>query len=961
MTIANPDDELVKIETALTAQEALRGILPDEQIEVICAPLRARRNVLLAQFNVTSRQGGIDNSGKIIVERGDVTGHDKVTLGAGATYVGPGGTLNQAPKADDATAARKRYLANLSRLCRALPLAALGGEEGADEEITLEDVYIDLDTTAPFPTPLTEKESKERKQQGKAVIGKGMRLEGEPVADKEYRPLMALEAAVQSSKLALLGGPGSGKSTFLRELLAQLADGKAPEGIPKDLLPVLITLRDLAPALAALNLDSLPGDRQRETLAALVRDQAVSDLARLEAKDFEPGLREAFNSGQCLLALDGLDEVPHDLRGLVRQAVQAVVGRYHLARIILTCRVRSYQGEAVLPNFQERTLAPFDQDKVRSFASAWYNAQKDLGRFDAEEAKSKAENLAEAALGPDLRELSDNPMMLTTMALIHQKEIGLPRERVQLYKQAVDVLLRRWQKRKAGEAGPSDDMRAFLKDDLRLRATMERLAYEAHRVRAKEGDKKDAAERVLLTPRIGVPGQDALAADLERGKALTLLEGREYLGSAALAAEFLDYVDQRAGLLVGRGGEPNRPAVYSFPHRTFQEYLAGCYLVGQRDVARELFTRAAEGDDWQLAVRLGAEELLFNRRNFNELLNTAYFLCSDGKGPQADRASLWAGEIAALVGKERVESDNAPGGGKPYLERLRKRLVSLLGSELPATERADAGNALGKLDDPRFRSDAWRLPDKPLLGFVEIPAGPFIMGSDPEHDKDTGKDEQPQHQPALPRYFLARYPVTVAQFKAFVGASGYKPQHEESLLGLPNHPVVNVTWHEACTYCEWLTETLKNWPGTPEPLAGRLRKGKWRIVLPSEAEWEKAARGSSKWVYPWGDEFDPNKANTSETGLNTTTAVGCFPGGASAYELLDMSGNVWEWTRSHYKDYPYQRDGREDLKAPDSVGRVLRGGSFVGDDRNARCASRNRYLPPYWNWYRGFRVAASPF
>ncbi|MEK7323725.1 MAG: hypothetical protein AAB217_00545, partial [Chloroflexota bacterium] len=551
-------------------------------------------------------------------------------------YVGPRGTLVQAPKADDATAPRKRYLANLSRLCKALPLAALGGEEGADEEITLEDVYIDLDTTAPYPVPLTEAESKERKKQGKAVIGKGMRLEGESVADKEYRPLTALEAAVQSSKLALLGGPGSGKSTFARELLARMSDGKTPEGISNDLLPVLITLRDLAPALAALDLDTLPGDRQRETLAALVRDQAVSDLARLEAKDFEPGLREAFNSGHCLLALDGLDEVPHDLRGLVRRAVQAVVGRYHLARILLTCRVRSYQGEAILPNFQEYTLAAFEEYEVRSFASAWYDAQKKLGRFDAEEVKSKAENLAEAALGPDLRELSDNPMMLTTMALIHQKEIGLPRERVQLYKQAVDVLLRRWQKRKTGDVGPSDEMRAFLKDDLRLRATMERLAYEAHRIG--EGDKN--------------------AADLERGDALTLLENRDYLGSAALAAEFLDYVDQRAGLLVGRGGEPNRPAVYSFPHRTFQEYLAGCYLAGQRDVARELFARAGEGDYWQLAVRLGAEELLYNRRNFNELLNTAYLLLKGEDSTRARRATLWAGEIAALVG--RTDNEDTP-------------------------------------------------------------------------------------------------------------------------------------------------------------------------------------------------------------------------------------------------------------------------------------------------------------
>ena len=147
------------------------------------------------------------------------------------------------------------------------------------------------------------------------------------------------------------------------------------------------------------------------------------------------------------------------------------------------------------------------------------------------------------------------------MAIIHQEDIGLPRQRVCLYSRVVDVLLRRWQKRKTGEQrlAPSAALSDFLKDDLRLRATMERLAYEAHRLG------KGVEE----------------AADLTRGDALTLLDAPEYLGSTALATEFLDYVDQRAGLLVGRGGEAQRPTSYAFPHRTFQEYLAGCYLVGR--------------------------------------------------------------------------------------------------------------------------------------------------------------------------------------------------------------------------------------------------------------------------------------------------------------------------------------------------------------------------------------------
>ena len=110
--------------------------------------------------------------------------------------------------------------------------------------------------------------------------------------------------------------------------------------------------------------------------------------------------------------------------------------------------------------------------------------------------------------------------------------------------------------------------------------------------------------------------------------------------------------------------------------------------------------------------------------------------------------------------------------------------------------------------------------------------------------------------------------------------------------------MVTVTWYEAQQYCDWLTERLRAWPGTPEPLAMLLRHEDWQVMLPSEVEWEKAARGTDRRIYPWGSEPDPNRANYDDTGINHTSAVGCFPGGASPYGVEDLSGNVWEWTRS---------------------------------------------------------------
>lgn len=253
------------------------------------------------------------------------------------------------------------------------------------------------------------------------------------------------------------------------------------------------------------------------------------------------------------------------------------------------------------------------------------------------------------------------------------------------------------------------------------------------------------------------------------------------------------------------------------------------------------------------------------------------------------------------------------------------------------------------------------------------------MGSDPAKDKQAYGDEEPQHELELPGFFMARYPVTVSQWRAFVESSGHEPSDRNSLRGVSNHPVVAVSWHDALAYCAWLNERFQGIAyersSTAEDGLGRrfwggLARGELRVVLPSEAEWEKAARGADGRAYPWGGEASPELASYAETGLGGPSPVGCFPGGASPFGGEEMSGNVWEWTRSLWGQnvgepsfkYPYDsQDGREGLAAEDSVRRVLRGGSFLNPQRAARCASRNRYNPFYRDWHYGFRVACSPF
>jgi len=213
---------------------------------------------------------------------------------------------------------------------------------------------------------------------------------------------------------------------------------------------------------------------------------------------------------------------------------------------------------------------------------------------------------------------------------------------------------------------------------------------------------------------------------------------------------------------------------------------------------------------------------------------------------------------------------------------------------------------------------------------VLIPAGEFLMGSDPSVDKRARDDEQPQYALYLPDYYLAKTPVTNAQYAAFVPVAYRQPkgwEHGKPPSGKEDHPVVNVPWHDAVAYCNWLTEVT----GKP-------------YRLPTEAEWEKGARGSGGRIYPWGNRWDAERCNSREGGKRDTTPVGAYPEGASPYGLLDMAGNVWEWTRSVDKDYPYDPDdGREDLEAKGT--RVLRGGSWSNNQDFARCVERYRLVP----------------
>lgn len=784
------------------------------------------------------------------------------------------------------------------------------------------------------------------------------------MTQRSWQEMSALAELNANKHLALLGEPGSGKSTFVNfvalclagELLGlpdvNLATLRAP--VPDAarasdrqelqpwahgaLLPLHVVLRDfVARGLAG---PQAPPVVTGDTLWHFI----IAELPETMRSIAEP-LRDTLQQRGGLLLLDGLDEVPEaeERRVQVKTAVEQFAAAFPRVRILVTSRTYAYQRQDwKLRGFAEAVLAPFGRAQMQRFVERWYAYVGHLRRLSSSDAQGRAARLNDAIQRtPRLYELATRPLLLTLMASLHAWRGGsLPEQREELYADAVNLLLDQWESQKLRRV--SDGTYELLApslaewlavDQQAVRQMLNRLAFVAHRDQQYLTGTADIAQAALV--------QGLMALNLNPDVRPTRL---------------IEYLRDRAGLL-----EPRGVGVYAFPHRTFQEYLAACYLTdhGFPDDLAALFR--AEPNRWREVVLLAGAKAARGTAAAAWLL--AEELCATEPPVQQAAATGYQGALLATqVLVENRSLEQVATRNRPKQDRIRLWLTRALVHRILSADREQIKQALVDLGDARFRADAWYLPDEPLLGFVEIPAGAFHMGSDKQRDRLALDNECPAHQFTLPGYYMARYPVTVAQFRAFVAASGYKPANTRSLDGVLNHPVVDVNWHDAWQYCRWLTDSLRAWEAIPPLLAALLRVQVWQVMLPSEAEWEKAARGSDGRLYPWGDTFDAAQGNMGETGIGSTSAVGCFPSGASPYGLLDMSGNVWEWTRSLWgRPYSYEPDaGREPWHAADGNSRVLRGGAFWNDHQDARCASRNGYDARGVGPVVGFRVVVRP-
>jgi formylglycine-generating enzyme required for sulfatase activity len=543
-------------------------------------------------------------------------------------------------------------------------------------------------------------------------------------------------------------------------------------------------------------------------------------------------------------------------------------------------------------------------------------------------------------------------LLLTILTLMKRQGITLPERRVELYDQYVRTLLSSWNRARGLGRPPIRDLDVV--ETVRILAP---LALWMHSV----------------NPGVGLVRSGDLHRKLEE---VWRSQGAEDPEQAS--RRFLQDVRDYVGLLLERG-----PGQYGFIHLSIEEYLAavGVARLGQRDIApiADLLADHVGDSAWREVALLTVGYLGIVQQNEQVASDVVDALLTESQTRDPAEAVVLAGEAVA---------DAWPGG---VTVACRERVVTALIGTLNGSgqakmpQRVRAGQVLARLGDARSGVGLDPETGLPDVVWCVVPPG--------QHTTDEADDEDTEKLLVSSGFRISRFLVTNSQLTAFVNAGGYSERHfwtgrgwqwkEQSDRNAPrdygesfklaNHPVVGVSWYEAVAFCRWLTEV---WRAEGAIAADEI------VRLPTESEWQFAAQGTDGRIYPWGNAFSVDKCNIRRTDINTTTAVGVFPGGASLYGVLDMAGNVWEWCanrwagdkKSQAEDsafraaltsaQPPRRVYRTSGSVSDSDGdgpRVLKGGSWSSARTWAYCASSFGDHPGNWSSDRGFRVLAAPF
>jgi hypothetical protein len=784
--------ELRKIEQAIAAQEALWGILPDEQINDALAALQAKRATLIQQGDQGQTLVNNQINGDVLAAGASKTIYITAEAFWRQYHTRPAGLA-----AADLQQATEVYLTQLVDRYQYLDFKGMGVSDRVPLRLPLLEMYVPLKARVEMPEGDTW--SHKLRLAGRQVSQE----EAEAMGQRLSEPQALLALLRQHNGLIILGDPGAGKTTFLKYLTLRLALGQGAELGLGQRLPILAPLSAYANALDKAD---IPLD---EFVATYYRQRGLK-------LPLEVMLGQALTQGGVLLLLDGLDEIRDVGRRqlVVTRLVDFFTFQHRRGnKFILTSRIVGYREvRPTVTGLAECTLVDFDTDEITQFVHKWSGALERAARGDTPlaaeaAAREQAELLDAVGHNPGVRQLAANPLLLTILALMKRQGVALPERRVELYQKYVETLLRHWNLARGLDGRTSRDL-----DVVETVRVLAPLALWMHQSSPGVGLVKREEVRRKLEKIYADRGE----ADPEQAARQLLADAREY-----------------ASLLLERGS-----GMYGFIHLTFQEYLAAVALVqrGQQEIGPIVQALAEHiGDDnWREVSLLTIGYLGIVQQRDEAAGLVLRDLIKLGPGEK--------GQAVVLAGEAVL--DAWPGGVTPACKKavLEALQTTMLDNQTRLAHRAAAGRGLGRLGDPR--EGVTTLP--PLL--TPVLSGQFLYGKDKEAREVA--PFQAGVYPVTNAQFAQFMAAGGYDNPAWWSKEGWQWRKKEDWteprwwnnndLNNPNQPVVGVSWFEAEAFCLWLTATYGQPYRLPTEVEWeRLARGQNGREYPWGNEWQE--------------------------------------------------------------------------------------------------------------------------